>query len=150
MVSIEDPRRAAPAASEPAGGLDAVEPGIRTSISTTSGAARAATRDRLGAVGGLADDLDVRLGVEDHAGSRPAPAPGRRRSGRGSRHATGAAAAAARPRSRRSRRAGVELAAEQRDPLAHARQAVAAAPVAGAGGRRGRRRATSSSTASVA
>ena len=39
---------------------------MRTSISTTSGRSSPARADRLAAVGGLADDLDVGLGVEDH------------------------------------------------------------------------------------
>ena len=40
--------------------------GIRMSISTTSGRSARAMLDRLAAVGRLADDLDVGLGVEDH------------------------------------------------------------------------------------
>ena len=39
---------------------------MRMSISTTSGFSRRACVDRLRAVGGLADDVDVVLGVEDH------------------------------------------------------------------------------------
>ena len=46
-------------------------PGMRTSISTTSGDEASTSRDRLGAVLGLADDLDVVAGVEDHAEPRP-------------------------------------------------------------------------------
>ena len=41
-------------------------PGIRTSIRTTSGVERAAQRDRLVAVCGLAHDLEVGLDLEDH------------------------------------------------------------------------------------
>ena len=40
---------------------------MRMSISTTSGLQPARELDRLGAVGGLADDVEVVLGVEDHA-----------------------------------------------------------------------------------
>ena len=40
--------------------------GIRTSISTTSGRARLDEVDRLLAVGGLADDREVGLGLQDH------------------------------------------------------------------------------------
>ena len=47
--------------------LDPVEPGIRTSISTTSGRSRATSATASRAVAGLADDLEVGLGVEDHA-----------------------------------------------------------------------------------
>ena len=46
-------------------------PGIRMSISTTSGRGRAASADRLRAVGGLADHLDVGLGVEQRAEAGP-------------------------------------------------------------------------------
>ena len=46
-------------------------PGMRTSISTTSGASSLDQRDRLGAVLGLADHLDVVAGVEDHAEAGP-------------------------------------------------------------------------------
>ena len=45
--------------------------GMRTSISTTSGCEAPRLRDRLEPVGGLADDLDVLLGLEDHAEARP-------------------------------------------------------------------------------
>ena len=39
---------------------------MRMSISTTSGVEPARLLDRLEAVGGLADDVEVVLGVEDH------------------------------------------------------------------------------------
>ena len=42
-------------------------PGIRTSISTTSGCSAAASATASRAVGRLADDLEVGLGLEDHA-----------------------------------------------------------------------------------
>ncbi len=41
-------------------------PGMRMSISTTSGLQLACLLDRLAPVGGLADDVDVGLGAEDH------------------------------------------------------------------------------------
>ena len=40
--------------------------GIRMSMRTTSGRCVPGQRDRLGAVAGLADHLEVRLGVDDH------------------------------------------------------------------------------------
>ena len=40
---------------------------MRTSISTTSGSSAPRLGDRLDAVARLADDLDVLLGLEDHA-----------------------------------------------------------------------------------
>ena len=43
---------------------------MRMSISTTSGARLLGLGDRLAAVAGLADDLDVGLGLEDHAEPR--------------------------------------------------------------------------------
>ena len=49
-------------------------PGIRMSISTTSGRRSRASAHRLVAVGGLADHLDVGLGVEQ----RPEPGPHQR------------------------------------------------------------------------
>ena len=45
-------------------------PGIRMSIRQTSGRMLRAKRHRLGAVGGLADHLDVGLRVEDHPQAR--------------------------------------------------------------------------------
>ena len=68
---------------DPPGRLDPVQPGIRTSISTTSGSQRGGHRHRLRAVAGLADHLEVRLGLEHHAGTRGAAAPGRRRAAPG-------------------------------------------------------------------
>ena len=55
--------------------------GIRTSISTTSGCSRAAASIASTAVGGLADDRQVRLAVDHHAERPSASAPGRRRAG---------------------------------------------------------------------
>ena len=45
--------------------------GMRMSISTTSGRSSAVSSDRLPPVCGLADHLDVRLRVEDHAKAAP-------------------------------------------------------------------------------
>ena len=53
-------------AGELARGLDAVDSGMRMSNRQTSGRSERASVDRLAAVGGLADDLDAGLGVEDH------------------------------------------------------------------------------------
>ena len=64
---------------QPAGGLDAVHRGMRTSMSTTSGRSRSASCDRLAAVGGLADDLDVVMGAQDQAQPRADQCAGRRR-----------------------------------------------------------------------
>ena len=46
-------------------------PGMRTSIRTTSGCELGHQRDGLLAVAGLAHDLEIRLGVEDHAEAHP-------------------------------------------------------------------------------
>ena len=103
------------------------------SIRTTSGPSCVRQAHGLLAVGGLADDLDVVLRVEQCLEARP-----------DERLVVGEQDANHRERQRRAHaeaalgaRAGVELAADRRDPLAHPRQAVAAA-VRGAP-RRGRR-----------
>ena len=109
------------------------------SISTTSGRVPADRLDGLGAVGGLGDHLDARR-RPGSSGSRPGPAPGRRRSPRAAaavmtrlqRDDGADAVAAAEPR------AGVEGAAVDGEPFAQADQA---APVAAwRAGRRADRR----------
>ena len=68
MVSIEHARRGvavAPAIRRVAS-MPSIS-GMRMSISTTSGLSPRDAVDRLRAVGALAHDLDVLLGVEDHA-----------------------------------------------------------------------------------
>ena len=100
--------------------------GMRMSISTTSGGAAWTAVDRLAAVAGLADHLDVGLGVEDHAEAgadellvvRDQDADHRAVSCERQPRAHRVAAAVA--------RAGLEHAAVERDPLAHADQPVAA------------------------
>ena len=108
--------------------------GMRMSIRTTSGLSARDRLDGLAPVGGLADHLDVRLGVEDHAeagaderlivgdqhyGSLTSP-PSR-------------SAAAPGPRSRRPPRPALQLTTVDGDPFAHPDEAVAAVPfVAGA------------------
>ena len=90
---------------------------------------------RLEPVGGLAHDLDVGLGVEDQpeAGADERLVVGdedadHAASSIGSRRADDVAAAVA--------RAALELAAAERDPLAHAHQPVPAAVLAGVAARR--------------
>ena len=56
---------------EVAGGLDAVHPRHLDVHQHDVGAGRAGPFDRLEAVGGLADDLDVVLDREDHREARP-------------------------------------------------------------------------------
>ena len=101
---------------------------MRMSISTTSGCSAVRGVDGCASVGGLADDLDVGLGVEDDAeagaherlvvGDQDADHHGAvSRSGRRARTRVAAARA----------RACLERAAVERDPLAHADQAVPAA-----------------------
>ncbi len=101
--------------------------GIRTSISTTSGSSRRASRHGLEPVAGLGDDLDVGLSRQQHGEAaahqglvvgdddtdRHAVAPARQQ--------RGDAVAAARSRT------GVQLAAPEAHPLAHADHAVAVA-----------------------
>ena len=124
-------------------------------MSTTSGRCAGGQAHRLVAVGRLADDLDVVLRRRAAPGSRPAPAPGRRRA------TTRITGSPARPAGRRGRDpeaaagagAGLERAAERRGPLPHADEAVARrrgrpAPVAGAARRR-RRPATTSVVVAV-
>ena len=85
--------------------VEPVHPGIRMSIRTTSGAARATAAGDLGAVGRLADELDVagrRRGSSQRRRAparrrrRPARAPGARRRSRGQRRLVRRPARAAR------------------------------------------------------
>ena len=111
---------------------------MRMSISTTSGLQPAGELDRLRAVGRLADDVEVVLGVEDHleAGAHerlvvgdqhahdaharaPAVSAASASPSSGSRTATCEAAAVA--------RAGLQLSAEHPHALAHPDQPLAAA-----------------------
>ena len=93
-----------------AGGLelggrgDAVEPGIRRSMTTTSGRSAAAASSAARAVGRLADDLEVVVQVEEVAHARAGPSRGRRRAGPGS--------GRARPRTRRGPRPGPSTASD--------------------------------------
>ena len=101
--------------------------GMRTSMSTTSGATRVATGDGLLAVVGLADDLDVGLRVEDHAEAAAhqllvvddddADASCRQRRSRAATRTTNPPWSPA---------TGVERAAQHRDPFAHPDQPVPA------------------------
>ena len=123
-------RRVAGRGEDPPGRLEPVESGIRMSIRTTSGCSSRAASTASRAVGRLADDLDVRLRLEDH----PEAGAHQRlvvddQDADGHRGRSCHAAAAPRPEAAARPRAGVELAAEERDPLAHADQAVAAAAV---------------------
>ena len=109
--------------------------GMRTSMSDEVGRAAAGQRDGLDAVGGLADDLDVGLGLED----RPQPAA-HDRLVVGEQHADrrhGASVARRQhgvdaPAEAVGARAGVEPAADERGALAHPGDAAAVAgrPVA--------------------
>ena len=101
--------------------------GMRTSIRTTSGARRCASAIASQPVGGLADDLDVLLAPRGSCESPPARAPGRRRSGRARSlgASTGSRARSSYPPL--GPRACGELAAVDRDALAHADEPVAAA-----------------------
>ena len=101
--------------------------GMRTSIRITSGSSSAARLERLGAVGGLADDLDVLLGLEDHPEPRADErlvvddehADHRARLGERQARPDDVAAAVA--------PAALDLAAVQRDALAHPGEPVSAA-----------------------
>ncbi len=102
-------------------------PGMRTSISTTSGSSAVDERDRLGAVAAPRPRPRCRRGRRGSCGSRRAPAPGRRRSPparsrRGLQRQAGVHAEAA-----ARQRAGLERAAEQRRALAHPDEPVARA-----------------------
>ncbi len=105
-------------------------PGIRMSMSTTSGTCSRAAAKRLGTVGGLRDDLHPRLGGEDHrkAGSdqrlvvghhdpNHAASPPSIVDGRGKRGMHGEAAA--------GQRLGGEFPVVHRHSLAHAGKALA-------------------------
>ena len=95
-------------------------------MSTTSGRELARQRDRLAAVAGLADDLDVGLGAQDHAeaGADEALVVGEQDAD----HRAGRAAAGRAARIRRSGcRAGLELSAVDADALADADEPVSGA-----------------------
>ena len=105
--------------ADPARGLDAVHARHADVHQHDVGPSRARQLDRLGAVAGLADDLDVRR-ARGSAGSPRGPAPGRRRAGR----VVMAAGASRRPRSRRRRAVPVRSSPPWTfDALAHARRA---------------------------
>ena len=89
LVEVEgrqDRARAAGLAprEDPPGRLDAVDARASGRPSAPRRAQPRARGDRLGAVGRLADHLDVGLGARGSSGSRPGPSPGRRRAARGS------------------------------------------------------------------
>ena len=146
LVEVErrqDQRRAAASVARPAIWRVASRPsspacGCPSARRRAQLARRASTASR--AVGGLADDLDVRLGLEDHPEARRGPAPGRRRRATRMRHGV-ARSSGSRARTLESA-AGAAPASrsppQQRDPLAHPDQPVprpgAASPA------RGRRR----------
>ena len=70
--------------ADPAGGVEAVGSGHADVHEHDVGELAAGDRDRFVAVVGLADDLDVVLGVEQRPEARRVPAPGRRRGPPGS------------------------------------------------------------------
>ena len=80
----EHPRRHAVARARARIAAAPPMPGIRRSIRMTSGSERADERERLGAVAGLADDLEVRVAREHARAGRRGRPGGRRRSAAGS------------------------------------------------------------------
>ena len=118
-------------------------PGIRTSISTTSGCSRGHELERLASVGGLADHLEVGLGVEDEPEAHAQQLLVVDEDDRGAAHAgaacAGTAADVSRVRTRQpppSARPGLDDAVVDRGALPHAaqsrrprsRRAIARAP----------------------
>ena len=108
-------------------------PGMRMSIRTTSGRCSRGQLDRLGAVGGLADDLEVAARSREHPEAGRGAAPGRRRAAPGSscgvlrRPRRRSGSTARDPEAAAGAGAGGELPPSGGDPLAHADQAVPAA-----------------------
>ena len=84
------------------------------------GLLRAGLEDRVAAAARLADDLDVRLGLEHQAQARRGRRRGRRRSGRGSLTASGTSTTIVVPAA--GRRLDLQRAVEERDSLAHPEQ----------------------------
>ncbi len=113
-------------------------PGIRMSITTTSGLGVAGQLDRFGAGPGLADDLEVRGAGDEHAqpGAHQRLVVGEHDPD-GHRAAAGSGSLRGDPETAAGPRPGGELAAEQACPLAHAGDAV---PGGRDVPRRGRRR----------
>ena len=132
MVSMSTRTGCSPACGEQAPrGLDAVELGHADVHQDDVGLQPLGLLDGVEAVGGLADDLEVVLGVEDHAepgaherlvvGDQQAHAHARLNSSHVERKASRARA------SRRRPGPGLELAAVEPHALAHAHEAVPAA-----------------------